>query len=75
VRELDRREVAALAPALALIVALGFFPQPMLDLVNPAVGEVVERVGVGDPAPPTPAEVGGGAFVPEHEAHDTEGGH
>lgn len=78
-RDLDHREVASLAPAVVLIVALGFFPQPLLDLVNPAVDEVVGHVGVGDPAPRTPADLDGisfsGSYAPMSELTDTEGGH
>ena len=57
VRDLDSREVAALAPAIVLIVGMGFYPQPVLNVINPAVDEVVSRVGVGDPAPRTPADL------------------
>ena len=78
VRDLDSREVAALAPAIVLIVGLGFFPQPVLNVINPAVDEVVGRVGVGDPAPRTPADLGGltgsGAYVPPGESYAEEGG-
>jgi NADH-quinone oxidoreductase subunit M len=79
VRDLEPREVAALAPAIVLIVGLGFYPQPLLNVINPAVTEVVSQVGVGDPAPRTPASLdgldGSGAYVPTGESHDTEGGH
>ena len=36
----------ALAPLLALIVVLGFFPKPALDVLNPTVDELLEHVGV-----------------------------
>jgi NADH-quinone oxidoreductase subunit M len=78
-RDLDHREVAALAPAVVLIVGLGFFPQPLLDLVNPAVDEVVSHMGVGDPPPRTPADLDGisfsGSYAPMSELPATEGGH
>ena len=51
VHDLNPREVAALAPAIVLIVGLGFYPQPVLNVINPAVDEVVSQVGDGDPAP------------------------
>ncbi len=57
VTDLVPREVAALAPALVLIVGLGFYPQPMLNVINPAVDEVVSHVGVGNPAPKSPADL------------------
>ena len=36
------------------MVGLGFFPQPMLNVINPAVDATLSRIGVGDPAPKTP---------------------
>ena len=57
VHDLHPREVAALAPALVLIVGLGFFPQPVLNVINPAVDEVVGHVGGGDPAPKSPTDL------------------
>ncbi len=56
-RDLGGREVLALAPLLALVIALGFFPKPLLDVVNPAVGHTLQEVGQTDPAP----TVAGGA--------------
>ena len=58
-RDLQPREVAALAPALVLIVGLGFYPQPVLNVINPAIDGIVSTVGDGDPAPRTPASVAG----------------
>lgn len=49
--DLRGREVAAVAPLLALILALGFFPQPVLNLVNSTSSWVMEHVGVSDPQP------------------------
>jgi NADH-quinone oxidoreductase subunit M len=57
VHDLNPREVAALAPAIVLIVGLGFYPQPVLNVINPAVDEVVSQVGDGDPAPKSPTEL------------------
>jgi NADH-quinone oxidoreductase subunit M len=53
--DLNSREVVALAPLLLLIVVLGFFPKPALDVINPGVQATLERVGVSDPAPTSPA--------------------
>ena len=58
VHELEPREIAVLSPAIVLIIGLGFFPQPFLNVINPAVHEVISHVGVGDPPPKTPADVG-----------------
>ncbi len=49
--DLNRREIAAVAPVVALIVGLGFYPQPLLDVINPAVEHTLAHVGKEDPAP------------------------
>ena len=36
-RDLDRREVGTLAPLLLALVLFGFFPMPLLDVINPHV--------------------------------------
>jgi NADH-quinone oxidoreductase subunit M len=51
VTDLRGREVAALAPLVALIVALGFYPKPLLDVIEPAVETTLTQVGVQDPEP------------------------
>ncbi|UPK75834.1 NADH-quinone oxidoreductase subunit M [Nocardioidaceae bacterium SCSIO 66511] len=55
VTDLRPRELAALAPTVVLIIGLGFFPQPLLDVINPAVSDTLEHVGVHDPEPDHPA--------------------
>ncbi len=57
-RDLGRREVLSLAPLLALIVILGFYPKPLLDVINPAVADTLHHVGAHDPAPAVPAAQG-----------------
>ncbi|MDA8368776.1 MAG: NADH-quinone oxidoreductase subunit M [Nocardiopsaceae bacterium] len=49
--DLSRREVWAVAPLLALIVLFGVYPQPLLDVINPAVQETMQQIDVTDPAP------------------------
>ncbi len=49
--DLRTREVVAIAPVLAIIVALGFFPQVALDVINPSVEQTMTVVGSSDPAP------------------------
>jgi NADH-quinone oxidoreductase subunit M len=60
VPDLGRREVAALAPLVVLLVGLGFFPQPLIDTITPAVRTTLDRVGAEDPGPtvvqPDPTE-------------------
>ena len=53
-RDLGGREMLAVVPLVALIVALGFFPKPLLDVINPAVGRTLHQVGRTDPVPPVP---------------------
>jgi NADH-quinone oxidoreductase subunit M len=65
-RDLNLREVTALAPLMLLIVVLGFFPQPLTAIINPAVETTLETVGVSDPAPDVPAEAAAGE---EEESH------
>jgi NADH-quinone oxidoreductase subunit M len=49
--DLRGREVLAIAPVLAIILALGFFPQVALDIINPSVDQTMTAVGSTDPAP------------------------
>jgi NADH-quinone oxidoreductase subunit M len=51
VPDLGPREVTALAPLVVLLLALGFFPQPLIDAVQPAVDTTLSHVGAEDPAP------------------------
>jgi NADH-quinone oxidoreductase subunit M len=51
VSDLRGREVLAIAPILAIIIALGFYPQPVLDVINPAIDRVMHAVNATDPAP------------------------
>ena len=58
VRDLSRRELAVAAPMVAIVIALGFYPQPLIDLIEPAVAATMSDVGA-DPAgvsPQAPAE-------------------
>jgi NADH-quinone oxidoreductase subunit M len=49
--DLGAREKWSLVPVIAVILALGFFPQVALNVVNPAVDRTMSVVGVTDPAP------------------------
>jgi NADH-quinone oxidoreductase subunit M len=51
VHDLRGREVLAIVPLLVIIIALGFYPKPVLDVVNPAVDRVMHAVDATDPAP------------------------
>jgi NADH-quinone oxidoreductase subunit M len=50
-RDLSLREAAVVAPLIALILLLGFYPKPVLDVINPAVKATLTDVGKSDPAP------------------------
>jgi NADH-quinone oxidoreductase subunit M len=51
VPDLRGREMFALAPIVALLLVLGVYPRPVLDVINPAVDRTLESVGVSDPGP------------------------
>jgi NADH-quinone oxidoreductase subunit M len=57
-KDLGLREVTALAPLLVLIVLLGFYPRPLTEIINPAVRDTLQQVGVNDPSPAVPAQAG-----------------
>ena len=40
-----------MAPLIAMFLVLGFYPKPVLDVINPAVAKTMHQVGVTDPAP------------------------
>jgi len=47
--DLTRREIAVVTPLIVLIVALGFFPGPVLDVITPSVVATMNEVGLADP--------------------------
>ena len=47
--DLSKREIAVLAPLVVIVLALGFYPQPVLDVITPTVGATLTEVGVTDP--------------------------
>ena len=51
ISEINFREKMAIAPVLAIIIALGFVPQVVLNVVNPAVEKVMMYVDAKDPSP------------------------
>jgi NADH-quinone oxidoreductase subunit M len=50
-RDLRFREVVAVAPLIALMVFLGVYPKPVIDVITPAVNATMHDVGVQDPQP------------------------
>jgi NADH-quinone oxidoreductase subunit M len=62
IRDLGRREIAVVTPLIAIIIGTGVYPQPLLDLIRPAVAATMSDVGA-NPAGITPAHApvpGGG---------------
>ena len=53
--DLKARELWAVGPLIALIVVLGVYPKPVLDVINPAVHQTLVQVHSTDPVPPHPA--------------------
>ena len=51
VTEISKRELAAIAPVIAIIIALGFVPQMLLNVINPTVDKTMQVVAVADPEP------------------------
>ena len=50
-KDLNLREKVAIAPVIAIIVVLGFYPAPLLNIINPVAAKVVSQMGYSDPAP------------------------
>ncbi len=53
-RDLSAREAFVIAPVLALVVALGVYPKPVLDVITPSVERTLAHVEHSDPRPPIP---------------------
>jgi NADH-quinone oxidoreductase subunit M len=49
--DLNLREKLAIAPVIAVIIALGIYPAPLLNIINPIAAHIVESAGFADPAP------------------------
>jgi NADH-quinone oxidoreductase subunit M len=55
--DLRARELWAVGPLIALLIVFGFFPQPLLNIINPAVHHTLVQVHATDPVPQHPAAV------------------
>jgi NADH-quinone oxidoreductase subunit M len=58
-RDLDLREAWVIGPVIAVIVALGLYPKPLLDVITPSVKSSYTDVRQGDPEPSVPVSFGG----------------
>jgi len=54
-KDLKVRELLAVAPLIVLIIGVGVYPKPVLDIINPAVSVTMRQVGVTNPVPAHPA--------------------
>ncbi len=52
--DLGAREVWVVAPMIAILVAVGFYPKPLLDTINPAVERTLQVLQEADPEPLIP---------------------
>jgi NADH-quinone oxidoreductase subunit M len=57
-KDLNFREVFAIAPLVLLIVGFGIYPKPVVDIIKPAVESTMQIVGVTDKAPEIPVTEG-----------------
>ena len=58
--DLTAREITVLTPLVVLIIVLGVYPQPVLDVINPTAERTMVDVGFTDPAPAIDAPIEGG---------------
>jgi NADH-quinone oxidoreductase subunit M len=58
-KDLKAREIAAVAPLIVLILVLGIYPKPVIDIINPSIKATMHDVGQTDPLPLTAAVNGG----------------
>ncbi|HVE26123.1 MAG TPA: NADH-quinone oxidoreductase subunit M, partial [Sporichthya sp.] len=54
--DLKTREMLVLTPVIVVILALGFFPKPLLDVIDPAVNRTLTQVNQTDPVPEHPLQ-------------------
>jgi len=48
-KDLNIREKVAISPVILVIVLMGFYPKPVLDLINPTAEKIVIDAGYSDP--------------------------
>jgi NADH-quinone oxidoreductase subunit M len=56
--ELTKREAGVLVPAIAVLLVLGFYPKPVLDVATPAVDATMTTIDRSDPPPTIPVQAG-----------------
>ncbi|WP_029106606.1 NADH-quinone oxidoreductase subunit M [Mycobacterium sp. URHD0025] len=58
--DLVPRELVVVTPLIALLLVLGIYPKPALDVINPAVQHTLTTIGQTDPAPSAPPTIAEG---------------
>jgi NADH-quinone oxidoreductase subunit M len=58
--DLDLREKLAVAPLIAIVIILGFYPAPVLNVLEPFVASTMQQTGATDPLPTVPVAQEGG---------------
>jgi NADH-quinone oxidoreductase subunit M len=53
-KDLKARELFAVAPLIVLLIGVGVYPKPVLDIINPAVRVTMAQVHMTDPQPAHP---------------------
>jgi NADH-quinone oxidoreductase subunit M len=59
--DLRARELWAVGPLIVLIIALGVYPKPVIDVINPAVQKTLVQAHSTNPVPPHPAKAENGS--------------
>jgi NADH-quinone oxidoreductase subunit M len=58
-KDLNAREAFAVGPLIAIILFLGIYPKPIIDIINPAVKSTLQNVHQTDPPPASGTAIGG----------------
>jgi len=58
-KDLNAREAFAVGPLIAIIIFLGVYPKPIIDIINPAVKSTLQNVHQTDPPPASGTAIGG----------------
>ncbi|WP_436758594.1 NADH-quinone oxidoreductase subunit M [Streptosporangium sp. V21-05] len=58
--DLNRREIFVVAPLVAVLLVLGFYPKPVLDVINPAVDKTLSSINLEQPKPAVADQKGAG---------------
>ncbi|HEX9030373.1 MAG TPA: NADH-quinone oxidoreductase subunit M [Streptosporangiaceae bacterium] len=65
--DLRARELWAVGPLIALIIVLGVYPKPVIDMISPAVHQTLVQSHSTDPVPPHPASAVRSAGAAVHQ--------